>query len=351
LPAFRDLPEKAFTRPGDLQQKVQAEVDVLRCLGAHPNIVSFVESMTTDDCFHLVMEHLGGGESMGGNITEEPLAFELAMQYFCDAVAGVAHLHRHNVLHLDLKPQNMILDAAGTLKLVDFGTARKMSHSEEMILGAKGTPMFWAPECCNGEVPHLGQQVDIWALGVTLHQFLTGQVLFVARTLEELRGKLLHTEVELPLWLPEDLTNLLSGMLCKNTKERLTIQQVRDHPSLAVWLALYHSKHSSITAREEIDASSQPRNSTTIEAPAMPPLDLNHWEEGCCTGGSVPTMGSDDLSTKATGSPTEQWENPFGVGIERSSDMKGLSGEAQETAAKQDELNWLFPLASWFEQF
>lgn len=221
-----------LTRPSQLQRKVQREVDILTSLGSHPNIVGFVDFVQEKHTFHLVMEHLGGGESMSGQAQQEALKYEVAMRYFGDAVAATVHLDTLNVLHRDLKPQNMILDTHGTLKLVDFGTATKLEHPHELVTGVVGTYMFCAPECHCGNVPYRGQGADIWALGVTLHQFLTGQVLFVAKTVDELKMKVLHSEVELPVWLPQDLQHLMNGMLCRNPKQRFTIHQIRTHSAL-----------------------------------------------------------------------------------------------------------------------
>ena len=224
--AVKTIVKKPFIRRGQLKRRVQEEVDILQAICAHRNIVEFVESREEKHCFRLVMEHLSGGGVMGGQAHEEALKSEVAVRYFCDAIAGVDHLHTHMVIHRDLKPQNMMLDGAGTLKLVDFGTAKKLNHHHEMVTGAVGTPMFTAPECFCGDTPYLGQGADVWALGVCLHQFLTGRVLFDATTLDELRGKVLHSQVELPVWLPTDLHTLMGGMLCKNAKERLTIHEI-----------------------------------------------------------------------------------------------------------------------------
>jgi len=212
-------------------QDIQGEIAIMKKLN-HPNLVKLemVLDIPEEDKMLLVMEHLSGGTSMGGSMRNEPaLPEDTARSYFRDALCGLEYLHTNNILHLDLKPENMLLDHRGTLKLVDFGVSKLIDGEGDAITGSVGTPMFWAPECCHTGRSYSGIAADVWALGVTLYQWTTGTVPFIAADHGELRDRILNQKIEIPAWAGPDLRDLLACILCKDPDRRMTIAACKAH--------------------------------------------------------------------------------------------------------------------------
>jgi len=124
---------------------------------------------------------------------------------------------------------NMLLDHNGRIKLVDFGVSKQLDEEAEddMITGSVGTPTFWAPECCIPGQVYSGKKADVWALGVTLYQFMTGKVPFVATTADELRNKILNDEPEIVDAWSDDLKEILGLMMEKNFEKRITMTEAK----------------------------------------------------------------------------------------------------------------------------
>jgi len=209
---------------------VQREVAIMKKL-THPNLVhlEMVIDVPEEDCLMLVMEHLSGGVAMGGKMHEKALDEGTARSCMRDALCGLEFLHFNNILHLDIKPENMLLDHNGRIKLVDFGVSKQLDEEAEddMITGSVGTPTFWAPECCIPGQVYSGKKADVWALGVTLYQFMTGKVPFVATTADELRNKILNDEPEIVDAWSDDLKEILGLMMEKNFEKRITMTEAK----------------------------------------------------------------------------------------------------------------------------
>lgn len=86
-----------------------------------------------------------------------------------DLIQALDCMHRHRLIHGDIKPQNILVDDHGLAKLADFGTASIIGEND-ILSGSRGTYEFLAPECCNPEQKFFsGKAADIWALGVTIY--------------------------------------------------------------------------------------------------------------------------------------------------------------------------------------
>ena len=138
----------------------------------HPNIVRIVTAEKTDNVFFIVMDFVPG-ETLEDVVTREgALDIPLALDYTCQICNAVDHAHRQNVLHRDLRPSNILVADSGQLKVADFGTSRFLeiaAHGSTVI----GSPPYMAPEQFRGEAVFAS---DIYSLGITMYQMLTGAV-------------------------------------------------------------------------------------------------------------------------------------------------------------------------------
>ncbi len=153
----------------------------MRDLKTHPNIVSLIDFFETDDMFHVVIELARGGDLMR-KITRRKRYTEydgrsLAREF----LRAIAHIHKCGVVHRDLKPDNLLLDADEEdcvgVKVADFGFAKKSNG--KMLKSRCGTPAYVAPEICVG-VPY-DNGVDVWSCGVILYLLLSGKIPFTVK--------------------------------------------------------------------------------------------------------------------------------------------------------------------------
>jgi serine/threonine-protein kinase len=136
----------------------------------HPNIVTILTAEKQENVFFIVMEFVPG-ETLEALIARQgALDVSRALDYTCQISNAVDHAHRHGVLHRDLRPSNVIVAESGLLKVADFGTSRFLeiaAHGTTVI----GSPPYMAPEQFRGKAVFAS---DIYSLGVTIYQMLTG---------------------------------------------------------------------------------------------------------------------------------------------------------------------------------
>ena len=155
----------------------------------HPNIVALrgVDFDAQRDLYLLVMELLQG-RTLREELAEQagPLPLERIVDVLGQASAGLAHAHEHDLVHRDVKPENLFVCADGRVKLLDFGLARMGDRQAGTYtrLGA-GTPLYMAPEQLKGETPDA--RADVYSLGVVLWECLTGELPPVSEPASELR--------------------------------------------------------------------------------------------------------------------------------------------------------------------
>jgi eukaryotic-like serine/threonine-protein kinase len=137
---------------------------------SHPNIVAVLTAEKQENVFFIVMEYVPGQTLEALVDREGALDLPRALDYTCQICNAVDHAHRHGIIHRDLRPGNVLLSEAGLLKVADFGTSRFLeiaAHGTTVI----GSPPYMAPEQFHGKAVFAS---DIYSLGVTMYQLLTG---------------------------------------------------------------------------------------------------------------------------------------------------------------------------------
>nr|CAD7260295.1 unnamed protein product [Timema shepardi] len=125
-------------------RSLRQECEIQRNLN-HPNIIEMLDSFETDTEIVVVTEYADKGlhEILS---TEGYLSEERVQKIVCDLLSALYYLHSRRVLHRDLKPQNVLMEASGVAKLCDFGFARNMTTGTHVLTSIKGTPLYMAPE-------------------------------------------------------------------------------------------------------------------------------------------------------------------------------------------------------------
>ena len=161
----------------ELRQRFLNEAKIQRRL-QHPNIVQIREFLIDLGNLHIVMEFIEG-ETLAEHLQQlgRPLLASEAIPIFRQALEGVGFAHSQGVIHRDIKPSNIMLTRQGVAKLTDFGIARAVDTGKLTSTGtALGTPAYMSPEQIQGT--ELDHRTDIYSLGITLYEMLTGRVPF-----------------------------------------------------------------------------------------------------------------------------------------------------------------------------
>ena len=209
--------------------RFQHEGEALREL-KHPNIVGFLEAFQHNDRQILVMEYVPGG-SLSDLLTNGPLPIEQARGIALELCDALTRAHHRHIIHRDLKPGNILLAEDGSPLLSDFGVARLTGDGRTRLTNtgvAVGTPDYMPPEAWRGQP--LDERADIWALGVTLFEMLTGRKPFSGSTISEVMYLTLNSDPpevqDLRPDVPPGLAAVIAKMLRRDLTERY--QNARD---------------------------------------------------------------------------------------------------------------------------
>jgi serine/threonine protein kinase len=193
----------------------------------HPNIVTVydigVEERHRKQHHFVCMEYLPGG-NLATRLTTEKLEVELCLNWMKQLASGLAFAHKRNVVHQDIKADNIFITNEGDLKIGDFGLARLLvgrMHSDLTIKGM-GTPAYMSPELCRGEPQD--HRSDIYSLGILFFEMATGYLPFKARGMIEMATK--HSSAPIPSakrlnpLIPDVLDKLIRRMMGKIPEDR-----------------------------------------------------------------------------------------------------------------------------------
>jgi len=213
-------------------ENVLQEISIMNMLSRHPhqNVVQLYEVIDARDKLHIFMELLPGGPVMAGKAEVEPFKdMERIRRYLRDLVMGLEYLHAVGVVHMDIKPENLLLDSDDRLKIIDFGVAM-IVKGEGKIRKYQGTPAFTPPETI-ADGPFMPWPLDVWAVGVTLYIFGHGSPPFHEEgiSFEHLYNMIQNEEPKFNTALDAEYISCIESCLEKNPDERTTLRGLRTH--------------------------------------------------------------------------------------------------------------------------
>ena len=244
----------------DSYEKVQREISIMKMID-HPNLVKLFEVIDSieSDTLYVVMEYIPLGQIMNwdaerkkyiqtnqsifGLTKDGCFREDAAALYLKDILHGLAYLHEHRVCHRDLKPDNILIDSSGYAKISDFGVSHffedeidaeidaERGNNDGNLMKREGTYFFWSPEMCNAKSGLFsGYTSDLWAVGVCLNIFVSGEVPFYDDDPCVLFELISAGETSFNHNLSSRVKDLLSRLLQKHPDSRATIQQCLAHP-------------------------------------------------------------------------------------------------------------------------
>jgi YVTN family beta-propeller protein len=175
--AIKQLP-RAFAADGDVRRRFATEARLLATLD-HPHIVPIYDYVEDNGLCLLVMELLTAG-TLWSRMTTTGVTAESACGIVVAASSALDHAHRRGILHRDIKPDNLLFTASGTMKVSDFGIAKVVGGAASMATRTGevlGTPAYMAPEQALGR--DLTPATDVYALGTVLYELLAGRLPYV----------------------------------------------------------------------------------------------------------------------------------------------------------------------------
>ncbi|KAG7304998.1 hypothetical protein JYU34_010432 [Plutella xylostella] len=223
-------------RGRDERRNVEREVDVMRRL-RHPRLIQLYDAYEWGKCMCVVLELITGGELFERVIDEDFVLTERACTVFMRQICeGIEFVHRQNILHLDMKPENILcLTKAGNrIKIIDFGLAR-FYDPEKKLQVLFGTPEFVAPEVVNFD--QIGYGTDMWSVGVICYVLLSGLSPFMGETDIETMANVTVAKYDFDdeafNEISDDAKDFIRKLLVKDKESRPTAPECLRHGWLA----------------------------------------------------------------------------------------------------------------------
>ena len=247
IKSFKKTPIEKFKHK---MKKIQYETELMKRFN-HKNITKILEVFNDEEYMLIIMEYINGGNLFSFVKKRRKLSEKMAKFLFRQIILGIQHIHSKNVVHRDIKLENILIDFDNNVKICDFGIGKVLENEDELLYDKCGTPMYMAPEIilANDDNGYKGFPVDIWSSGITLYIMLSGSLPFNIKNKNNnkedmalnsikdknnifLQNQIINVKPKEIENISIEAKNLLKGLLNKNPSKRLTCSQILNHPWL-----------------------------------------------------------------------------------------------------------------------
>mmetsp|Transcript_50549 Transcript_50549/g.130289 ORF Transcript_50549/g.130289 Transcript_50549/m.130289 type:complete len:389 (-) Transcript_50549:505-1671(-) len=218
----------------DRIRHVKSEREVLESVD-HPFIIRLRHAFQTSSKLYLVMDFIPGGDLYFHINKEENGYFseDRARFYAAELVLALDYLHQSHIIYRDLKLENIILDEAGHIKLVDFGLCKDNVEQSEIATSYVGTAEYLAPEMITREGHN--RSLDWWGLGIILYEMLVGIPPFYSPDTKVMKAAILKGKIRFPPHISFEARSLVEKLLARKAEDRLGAgkggaEEIKRHP-------------------------------------------------------------------------------------------------------------------------
>ncbi len=220
-----------FANEDEFIKRFQREAQSATSL-AHPNIVSIYDVGEESDLYYIVMEYVDGMTLKQYIQQHSPISVETALDILTQLTAAISHAHQNNIVHRDIKPQNILIDSLGNVKITDFGIAMALSATSiTQTNSVLGSVHYLSPEQARGGMAN--KKSDIYSLGIVMFELLTGRLPFSGETAVSIALKHLQSETpSVRRWnseVPQSVENIVLKSTAKDPFRRYdTVEEMEE---------------------------------------------------------------------------------------------------------------------------
>ncbi|XP_029358901.1 serine/threonine-protein kinase Nek4 isoform X2 [Echeneis naucrates] len=237
----------------------------------HPNIVTYRESWEGEDRqLYIVMGFCEGGDlyhrlkQQKGELLPE----KQVVEWFVQIAMALQYLHERNILHRDLKTQNIFLTKTNIIKVGDLGIARVLENQNDMASTLIGTPYYMSPELFSNK-PY-NHKSDVWALGCCVYEMSTLKHAFNAKDMNSLVYRIVEGKLpQMPSRYDPQLGDLIKSMLCKRPEVRPDVKLILRQPYIKRQIAMFLEATKEKTAKSRRKANGDSGDSRTNTASSV----------------------------------------------------------------------------------
>ncbi|XP_063715748.1 protein kinase C-like isoform X2 [Symsagittifera roscoffensis] len=216
--AIKCLSKEALIKDND-EECALLEMRVLALKHKPLFLTQLHSTFQTFDKLFFVMEFVDGGDLMHHLTRKGKFKHEETVFYIAEVTAAILYLHEKRIIYRDLKPDNVMLDVEGHVKITDFGMCKDNMSSDDVTRTFCGTPDYMAPEIVRRD--SYGRLVDWWAMGVMAYEMLVGVTPFEGEDEEELSYSIQHQPISFPKNITNEASQLIKGFLMRSPGRRL----------------------------------------------------------------------------------------------------------------------------------
>ena len=246
-------------------KRLKMEIEIMKTL-KHKHIVELYDVIYDEYYAYLIMEYSHCGD-LANYLKGRPLKEKFAQKFSQQLASAMKYLIERNIIHRDIKPQNILVFNKNTIKLTDFGFARYFDKTT-MVETLCGSPLYMSPEII--KYKKYSHKADLWSIGVIIYEILTGRPPYRAKTHYELAKKIENSPILLPKMIPlsKVCTDLLLKLLQKESTNRISWQEFFNHE----WIRnsdLDNSIHKKIVKTRNLRSSSIKSSNSDLTFPSQ----------------------------------------------------------------------------------
>ena len=228
---------------------VVSEFEIMKMLSGFPFVLDLHYCFQSANYLYMVMDICPNGD-----FTDLKSINNLKL-FLAEVILAFEHIHNHNVVYRDVKPENILLDTTGHIKLCDFNLAKANVTKQKKATSFCGSPMYLSPEMLDPE--GVDQRADIYGIGLLIYEIVTDKPPYTANNLNQLYEKIKANKINFDLpQLKGDLKDLLLKILVANPDDRISLDEIKRHPYFKdiSFLKVYKKEYGPIIIKKK-DAS------------------------------------------------------------------------------------------------